>query len=64
MSKININGIYRDMTAEEEAELEKMAAEMQPELSSEEKLKAIEAVYESTEDKLTAIEKIYEEAES
>ena len=62
--RIYENGTYRDMTAEEEAELEKMAAEMQPELSSEEKLKAIEAVYETTEDKLTAIEKIYEEAES
>ena len=64
MPKININGTYRDMTTEEETELKKMAAEMQPELSSEEKLKAIEAVYESTEEKLTAIEKIYEEAEA
>lgn len=64
MPKININGTYRDMTAEEEAALEKMAAEMQPELSPEEKLKQIEAAYETVEEKLAEIEKIYEEAEA
>lgn len=28
MTRININGVYRDMTAEELAEYERMAAEM------------------------------------
>ena len=41
--KICENGIYRDMTAEEVAELEKLAAEMPtPEPSPEERIAALE----------------------
>lgn len=41
--KICENGIYRDMTAEEIAELEKLAAEMpEPEPSPEERIAALE----------------------
>lgn len=41
--KICENGIYRDMTAEEIAELEKLAAEMpEPEPSPEERISALE----------------------
>ena len=41
--KIYENGIYRDMTAEEIAELEKLAAEMPaPEPSTEERIAALE----------------------
>ena len=41
--KICKNGIYRDMTAEEIAELEKLAAEMPaPEPSPEERIAALE----------------------
>lgn len=41
--KIYENGIYRDMTAEEIAELEKLAAEMPaPEPSPEERIAALE----------------------
>lgn len=43
MPKININGVTRDMTAEEVAEMERMAAEMPtPEPSPEERLAALE----------------------
>ena len=41
--KIHENGIYRDMTPEEVAELEKLAAEMPaPEPSPEERIAALE----------------------
>ena len=41
--KICENGIYRDMTAEEVAELEKLAAEQPaPELTPEERIAALE----------------------
>ena len=43
ITKICENGIYRDMTAEEVAELEKLAAEMPtPEPSPEERIAALE----------------------
>ena len=43
MPKININGITREMTAEEIAEMERMAAEMpKPEPTAEERLVALE----------------------
>lgn len=43
MPKININGITRDMTAAEIAEMERMAAEIpQPEPSQEERLARLE----------------------
>ena len=43
MPKININGITREMTAEEIAEMERMAAEMpKPEPTAEERLAALE----------------------
>lgn len=43
MSKIYENGIYRDMTPEEVAELEKLAAEAPaPEPSPEERIAALE----------------------
>lgn len=41
--KININGVTREMTAEEIAEMERMAAEMPPpEPTPEERLAAVE----------------------
>lgn len=41
--RICINGIYRDMTAEEIAELEKMQSEMpEPEPTPEERIKQLE----------------------
>ena len=41
MPKININGVTREMTAEEIAEMERMQAELpQPEPSTEEKIAA------------------------
>lgn len=44
MPKININGITREMTAEEVAEFERMQAEMPaPEPTPEERLAALEA---------------------
>lgn len=44
MPKINVNGITREMTAEEIAELERLAAEMPtPEPTPEERLAALEA---------------------
>ena len=44
MPKININGITRDMTPEEIAEYERMAAEMpKPEPTPEERMNEIEA---------------------
>lgn len=47
MSKININGVTREMTAEEEAELEKMTASMPaPEASIEEQLKTAQSEIE------------------
>ena len=43
MPKININGITREMTAEEIAEFERMQAEMPaPEPTAEERLSALE----------------------
>lgn len=46
--KININGITREMTPEEEAEFNRMAAEMpQPELSIEDQLRERIAALES-----------------
>lgn len=43
MPKININGVIREMTAEEIAEMERMAAEMpKPEPTPEERLAALE----------------------
>lgn len=43
MPKININGVTREMTAEEIAEFERMAAEMpQPEPTPEERIAALE----------------------
>lgn len=43
MPKININGVTREMTADEIAEMERMAAEMPaPEPSPEERLTALE----------------------
>lgn len=43
MPKININGVTREMTADEIAEMERMQAEMpQPEPTPEERLAAIE----------------------
>lgn len=43
MPKININGITRDMTPEEEAELAKLQAEMPvPEKTAEERLAEVE----------------------
>lgn len=43
MPKININGITRDMTAEEVAELERLAAEMpKPEPTPVERIAALE----------------------
>ena len=47
MPKININGVTREMTAEEEAELEKMTASMPvPEASIEEQLKTAQSEIE------------------
>lgn len=44
MPKININGVTRDMSAEEMAELERLAAEMPaPTLTPEERMNEIEA---------------------
>lgn len=44
MPKININGITREMTAEEIAEMERMAAEMPaPEPTPEDRMNEIEA---------------------
>ena len=44
MPKININGITREMTAEEVAEMERMQAEMpMPEPTPEERMTEIEA---------------------
>lgn len=44
MPKININGITREMTPEEIAEMERMAAEMpKPEPTPEERMNEIEA---------------------
>lgn len=44
MPKININGITREMTAEEVAEMERMAAEMpEPEPTPDERMTQIEA---------------------
>lgn len=44
MPKININGITREMTPEEVAEMERLAAEMpKPEPTIEDKLAALEA---------------------
>ena len=44
MPKINVNGITREMTAEEIAELERLAAEIPtPEPTPEERLAAMEA---------------------
>jgi hypothetical protein len=44
MSKIDINGVVREMTAEEIAEMERMAAEMPPpQPTAEERLSALEA---------------------
>ena len=51
MRRICKNGTYRDMTAEEEAEIEVLEAEH-------------EKIEKSAEEKLAAIEKIYEEAQS
>ena len=43
MAKININGVVREMTAEEIAEMERMAAEMpMPEPSETERIAALE----------------------
>lgn len=43
MPKININGVTREMTAEEIAEYEKLAAEMPPmEPTAEERIAALE----------------------
>ena len=43
MPKININGINREMTAEEIAEMERLAAEMpMPEPAPEERIAALE----------------------
>lgn len=43
MPKININGIVRDMTAEEVAEIERLAAEMPaPEPTPEERIAKLE----------------------
>lgn len=43
MLKININGVIREMTAAEIAEMERLAAEMPtPELTPEERLSALE----------------------
>lgn len=43
MPKININGITRDMTPEEIAEMERMAAEMpEPEPTQDERIAALE----------------------
>lgn len=43
MPKININGITREMTAEEIAEMERLAAEMpMPEPAPEERIAALE----------------------
>ena len=44
MPKININGVTREMTAEEVAEMEALAAEMPtPEPTPEERIAALEA---------------------
>lgn len=44
MPKINVNGVTREMTAEEVAEYEKLAAEMPPmEPTAEERMNEIEA---------------------
>ena len=46
MGKICVNGIIREATPEEEAELERMAAEMPtPEPTPEERLAALEEVF-------------------
>ena len=43
MAKININGVIREMTAEEIAEMERIQAEMpQPEPTPEERIAALE----------------------
>ena len=53
--KVNYNGIVRDLTPEEIAEMERMAAEMPaPEPTSEERLQALEAQNEALIDKLRA----------
>lgn len=46
MPKININGITREMTAEEVAEMERLNAEMpQPQETAEERLAALEEAF-------------------
>ena len=50
------NGIYRDMTAEEVAELEKLAAEAPvPELTAEERIAALEKDNAELRDALDAL---------
>ena len=53
--KICENGIYRDMTAEEIAELEKLAAEPAPELTPEERIAALEQDNAELRDALDAL---------
>ena len=51
------NGIYRDMTAEEIAELEKLAAEAPaPELTAEERIAALEKDNAELRDALDALD--------
>ena len=64
--RININGITRDMTAEEEAELEKLAANM-PELQTDPtqtRLDEIEAAMIELAAQQAATEEAQEEAEA
>lgn len=54
--RIYENGIYRDMTAEEVAELEKLAAEMPaPEPSPEERIAVLEQANAELRDALDAL---------
>ena len=54
--RICVNGIYRDMTAEEIAELEKLAAEVPtPEPTAEERIAALEKDNAELRDALDAL---------
>ena len=65
-NRINVNGITRDMTAEEEAELEKLAADMpEPEKDPmETRLDEIEAAMIELAAQQAATEEAQEEAEA
>lgn len=60
--KINVNGVIREMTADEIAEMERMAAENpKPELTQEERLTALEEKNARLMAQLAAYEAAYME---